>query len=77
MVGMLLPASTYAVFTHVGSLSDLLHTINYIWGTWVPRINYLRTDCPDFELFDSRFDSRTGYGEFDIYLPVQHRASYL
>lgn len=71
MVKCEIPGGRYAVFTHKGPLSDLPHTINYIWGTWVPKGEYSRRDTPDFELYDERFDEKTLDGEFDIYIPIE------
>jgi AraC family transcriptional regulator len=71
MVKVEIPGGRYAVFTHKGPLSDLPHTVNYIWGTWVPRGEYKRRESPDFELYDERFNEQTLDGEFDIYLPIE------
>ena len=71
MVSMKIPASTYAVFTHKGPLDKLPHTIDYIWGTWVPNNAELhKKDAPDFELYDERFNPLSEESEFDIYIPV-------
>jgi len=72
MVTCAIQKSKYAVFTHKGSLSALPHTVNYIWGTWIPKnvSNYSHANAPDFELYDSRFDPETDSGEFDIYVPI-------
>jgi AraC family transcriptional regulator len=63
--------SNYARFTHQGPITDLRHSLTYIWGTWVPKRDSFRTDCPDFELFDERFDRVLETGEFDMYFPVR------
>ncbi len=72
MISCEIPARKYAVFTHKGSLDTLPHTVNYIWGTWVPKNieAYQHKDAIDFELYDDRFDPKTLSGEFDIYIPV-------
>ena len=71
MVVCELPKSTYALFTHKGQISDIRHTVEYIWGTWIPESNYKLRDTPDFELYDERFDPATGSGEVDIYVPIE------
>lgn len=68
MVAVRLPRARYAVFTHTGPLSNLKHTINYIWGTWLPRSGYRQGGMPDFELYDERFHVKTMDGEVDIYV---------
>lgn len=70
MIDFRLPDSRYAVFTHKGPLENLPHTVNYIWGTWLPSCPYQQADGPDFELYDSRFNCDTMDGEIDIYVPI-------
>lgn len=67
-----IPKNNYAVFIHKGSLDTLPHTVNYIWGTWIPKNveNYRHSGGPDFELYDERFNPLTRSGEMDIYIPV-------
>jgi len=74
MVSCTIPKAKYAVFTHKSHLDNLPNTINYIWGTWIPKNieKYHHTSGPDFELYDSRFNPATETGEFDIYVPVEH-----
>lgn len=64
-------AGKYAVFTHKGSLKNLIKTYNYIWGTWFLG-SKVELDCrEDFEVYDQRF---LGYdhpeSQMDIYIPV-------
>ncbi len=73
MTSCAIPRANYAVFTHKGSLDKLPETINYIWGTWIPKnvSTHHHGNGPDFELYDARFDPATRSGEFDIYVPVE------
>lgn len=72
MVACDIPKGKYAVFTHKGSLDSLPHTVNYIWGTWVPKhVDVTKQKgTVDFEYYDGRFHPETRDGEFDIYVPV-------
>lgn len=70
MVAVKLPSRKYARFTHKGPLTNLPHTVNYIWGTWLPKSEYKHADSPDFELYDERFDVKTLSGEIDIFVPI-------
>lgn len=70
MVKTELPGGRYAVFTHKGPISQLGHTLNYVWGTWMPKAEYERRDAPDFELYDERFDPESLDGELDLYIPI-------
>ncbi|MFP4498138.1 MAG: GyrI-like domain-containing protein [Vulcanimicrobiota bacterium] len=72
MVTKVIPANTYARFTHRGSLEGLHKTYNYIYHTWLPQSGYQRAGIYDFELYDQRFNMREpDKSEVDIYLPVK------
>lgn len=75
MVARTVPAHKFAVFTHKTGddtmHNDLQKSVQYIWGTWLPNSGYEHAKVPDFELYDSRMDTMTGKGEFDLYLPVK------
>lgn len=70
MVACELPGGRYAKFTHKGKVSNLPHTVDYIWGTWLPKGLYEFRDAPDFELYDERFNAETMDGEIDIFIPI-------
>ena len=65
----------YAVFTHKGPLdeavSNIGHTMNYIYGSWLPKSGCELRDAPDFELYDHRFHPTAENSEFDIYIPIK------
>jgi AraC family transcriptional regulator len=63
-------AQTYAVFTHQGHISGLQATWNSIWNEWLPASGYLPADVPDFEIYDDRFDPKTGLGLIEIWFPI-------
>ena len=71
MVSCRLSAGKYAVFTHKGPISEIGHTLNYIWGTWLPKSSYEHRDAPDFELYDDRFKPDSADSEFDFYIPLK------
>ena len=67
-----LPAQTYLAFAHKGHISDLRHTMNAIWGDYLPTSDYMAAeDQPLFELYDEKFDPRTGHGGLEIWIPVK------
>ncbi|MCC7530485.1 MAG: AraC family transcriptional regulator [Candidatus Melainabacteria bacterium] len=70
MVAVKIPRRKYAKFTHKGALTNLPHTVNYIWGTWLPKSEYKHSNSPDFELYDERFDVKSLSGEIDIFVPI-------
>jgi AraC family transcriptional regulator len=65
-----LPAQRYAVFVHTGHISDLPKTVYTIWNKIMPDIGLNAANTPDFELYDHRFDPKTGRGEVEIWIPV-------
>ena len=66
-----IPAHTYAVFTHKGSLDYLTKTYNYIYGIWLPKSNYKYNEStPELELYDERFQFGLPDSEMDIYVPI-------
>lgn len=70
MVTRTIPAGEYAVFTHKGLLSKLDHTMNYIYGSWLPKSGRKLREAPDLELYDQRFSANSEQSEFDIYIPL-------
>lgn len=71
MVGRTIPAATYAVFTHIGSLENLNRTYEQIHQQWLPESGYERTDSYEFEYYGNRFDILSPASELDIYFPVK------
>jgi AraC family transcriptional regulator len=63
-------AQQYAVFTHEGHISGLQATWNSIWNEWLPASGYGPADVPDFEVYDDRFDPKTGMGLVEIWFPI-------
>lgn len=66
-----IPASTYACFTHRGPVSALGETINYAFGTWLPRSNYVHADTPNLDRQDERFGDGGPDSEFDFLMPIR------
>ena len=71
MVKRVIPAGRYACFTHKGKLDRLEHTMNYVYGSWLPKSNTQLRDAPHLELYDHRFAHDSDKSEFDILLPVR------
>lgn len=67
-----LRAGRYAVFTHMGSIKNLMRTFDYIWGTWLLGTKEQLDNREDFELYDERY---LGYdhpeSQMDIYIPIK------
>jgi AraC family transcriptional regulator len=75
MVVKPIPAHTYAVFTHRGSVASLGETYARAYQTWLPNSEYELAAAFDFELYDERFAPQDeAHSELDIYLPVRRKA---
>lgn len=70
MVAKVVPAGRYAVFTHRGSLAKLEYTMNYIYGSWLPKSGFEREERPDLEVYDERFKGDREDSELDVYIPI-------
>lgn len=74
MVGKVIPAHKYAVFTSRGTLDALHKTFQYAYREWLPKSKYEIAEWYDFEYYDERFK---GMGkpdsEIDIYIPVHDK----
>lgn len=71
MTSMKISAGRYAVFTHRGKLDTLGHTMNYIYGNWLPTSGIELRDAPDLEIYDKRFKPHSEDSEMDIWIPVK------
>ncbi len=65
----------YAVFLHRGDVSAIQVTWKRILDQWLPQSGCRSAQRPDFELYDSRFDPRTGKGEVEIWIAIADDAS--
>jgi AraC family transcriptional regulator len=66
-----IPEARYAVFSHGDHISTIRRTINTIWNHWLPASGLKAADAPSFERYDENFDSLTGNGGFEIWVPIK------
>jgi len=66
-----IPEQKYAVFAHSEHISAIRRTINTIWNHWLPVSGFKAADAPNFERYDEKFDSATGNGGLEIWIPVR------
>jgi AraC family transcriptional regulator len=67
---MRVPAQRYAVFAHRGPAATLHLTWDAIWSDWIPRSGYQLANTPEFEVYDARFDPRTGTGVIEVWASI-------
>jgi AraC family transcriptional regulator len=65
------PANHYAVFHHGGHITDIHAIMRAIFSDWLPASGHQAAAAPVFERYGPEFDSRTGAGGFDIYVPLK------
>ncbi|OGO67657.1 MAG: hypothetical protein A2Z49_01765 [Chloroflexi bacterium RBG_19FT_COMBO_56_12] len=65
------PSHKYAVFTHVGALTTLKDTYEYIYQTWLPQSGYQLAGNIDFEYYDQDFKDFAPDSRFYIYVPIK------
>jgi len=65
-----IPASRYAVFKHVGHISDFNKTVYTVWNKALPDAGLTPAKTPDFEVYDDRFDPKTCSGTVEIWIPL-------
>ncbi len=66
-----LQPETYTVFRHDGHISEIGQTFHAIWNDWVPDGGRRIADAASLERHMKTFDTRTGYGGVEIYIPVR------
>jgi AraC family transcriptional regulator len=65
-----LPAREYAIFTHRDHVSAIGNTIDKIWNNWRPQSGLKVADAPSFERYTEEFNSQTGMGGMEIWIPL-------
>ncbi len=68
--GLRIPAQTYAVFTHEGHVAEIGWTWKAIFADWLPQADYKPVDAPQVERYGEGFDTETGIGDIEIWIPV-------
>ena len=61
----------YAVFAHRAHVAEIRRTFATIWTKWLPESGHEVADAPGIERFDDAFDSRTGQGGLEIWIPIK------
>jgi AraC family transcriptional regulator len=66
-----IPEHQYAVFMHREHVSSIHRTCYTIWNQWLPESELEAGDAPDFERYREDFDSQTGLGGVEIWIPIK------
>lgn len=65
-----IPEQRYAVFFQGRHISTIRSTWNSVWNQWLPQSGYQVVDAPNFERYSRDFNSHTGMGGFEIWIPI-------
>jgi AraC family transcriptional regulator len=68
---MRVPAVRYAVFVHAANVAAIQRTWQDILSQWLPGSGLRSANTPDFEVYNERFNGKTGEGGVEIWLGVQ------
>lgn len=71
-----IPEQRYAVFSQHGHVSTIRSAWNSIWNKWLPESEYEVVDAPDFERYGENFNSATGMGGFELWIPIKARGNH-
>jgi AraC family transcriptional regulator len=71
LVQVTVPAQTYAVFRHDAHISEIAETFRAIWNDWIPAEGKAIADGACIERHMETFDTRTGFGGVEIYVPIR------
>lgn len=66
-----IPAGSYVVFLHKGSISEARNTFMYIFGEWLPKSKYNLDLRPHFEVLGDKYNKDSPESEEEIYIPIK------
>lgn len=71
LVKLTLAPASYAVFEHKDHITTLHQTYIAIWNDWFAPSGKRPAEAPSFERHNPTFDTRTGYGGVQVWIPVE------
>jgi len=74
MVSRTVPAATFGVFTHRGTIKTIGDTVSQIYRVWLPQSAYQHARIADMELYDRRFCIDSDDSEMEIWISVRPKA---
>jgi AraC family transcriptional regulator len=66
-----IPPQKYAVFHQPDHISTVRRTFYTIWNRSLPEAGLKPAEGPEFERYGEEFNSQTGAGGFEIWIPIQ------
>lgn len=71
MIAFDVAGGEFAKFCHIGELTSLPETFDYIFQNWLPNSKYVLDGRAAFELYDHRFRGNCKESAFDIFIPIK------
>jgi len=68
---LVIPPHRYAVFEHRRHISAISETYRAIWDEWLPALGLSSADAPLIERHTPAFNTLTGEGGVDLWIPIQ------
>ena len=68
---MRISEQNYAVFLHRDHITTIQKTWELILNDWLSRSGVQAVEKPNFELYDARFNPKTGLGGVEIFIAVE------
>lgn len=66
-----IPPQRYAVFATTDHISMIRRITNTVWSKWLPTSGHQAADGPNFELYPESFDPVTGFGGYELWIPIK------
>ncbi|WP_439827188.1 helix-turn-helix domain-containing protein [Aeromonas enteropelogenes] len=73
LASLTIPTQTYAVFTHVGPISQLGESLNWFILHWLPSSSYRGLDGFELERYGVGFDGQQPDASMEYWLPISPR----
>lgn len=69
-----LPGGRYVVFLYRGSSSEAAKAFEYIFGTWIPKSDYVIDQRPHFEILGEQYKNADANSAEEIWIPIKLKA---
>lgn len=70
MAHVVIPAASYATFTHRGESAGIDQTVNYIYSTWLAQSGRRHSYGPDLEIYDARWHATSPDSIMEYAIPL-------
>jgi len=68
-----LPGGLYAVFIHIGPVTDFPKTMKYIFGSWLPESGYALDTREHFEVLPETYQPMDPEAREEVWMPIKSK----